>query len=78
MNLSGVASCQCGRLDKYHSPYSYCKTWFQSLPPLCFLEGGPSARDCPGARKLKGTEIYLTSDETICNESKGKLHRLKS
>ena len=76
-NLSDISSCQCGQLHKYHKPsYSYCKTWFSSLPPLCFLKGGSSARNCPGARKLKGTERYLTSDESICNASRGKIHSL--
>ena len=75
-NLSDVSNCECGQLDKYHNPYSYCMRWFSSLPPLCFLRGGSSARHCPGARKLRGTETYLTSDEAICNASKGELQSL--
>ena len=71
--MTHAKNCQCGQLDKYHAPQSYCKKWFSNLPPLCFLKGGPSARYCAGARKLKGTEIYLTSDESICNASKSKL-----
>ena len=76
-NSVNVSNCRCGQLDKYHNPYSYCMRWFSSLPPLCFLRGGSSARHCPGARKLRGTETYLTSDEAICNASKGELQSLK-
>ena len=71
-NSSKELNCTCGPLDAYDNPYSYCKTWFETLPPLCFLKGGSSVRDCPGAKKLKGPEIYLTSDEAICNASKCK------
>ena len=71
-DVTDVTHCQCGQLDKYHNPVSNCKTWFASLPPLCFLKGGLSARYCPGARKLQGTDTYLTSDDSICNANKGK------
>ena len=74
LNVSETRNCSCGKLDKYDNPYSYCSKWFSSLPPLCFLKGRSASKDCSGARLLKGTDIYLTHDESICNASSGKYY----
>ena len=64
--------CQCGKYDKYPKVNSYCQKWFSNLPPVCLLKGGLLSRYCPGAKKLSGKDIYITSDEFVCSRSAGK------
>ena len=66
-NVSEANTCHCGQIDT--DPFPHCMKLFSDLNPICFLKADPLSRYCPGARKLKGREIYLTSDEFICNKS---------
>ena len=62
--------CHCGIDNEYPTINSYCKKWFSNLnESICLLKNRSKARFCNGARNLKGTDIYVTSDESICNAS---------
>ena len=73
-NTSEDQKCHCGKWVDYPTVNSYCRKWFPSLPVFCLLEGGAASKNCPGARKLPGKDIYLTSDESTCNASNGRFH----
>ena len=65
--------CHCGIYDKYPTVNSYCKKWIRNYTqPVCLLKGRSSSRFCNGARNIRGTDIYLTSDQSICNVGMGK------
>ena len=64
-------NCHCGKWDAYPSVEPFCAKWFSNLPAICLLKGRTSSRYCPGARKLRGRDIYLSSDYSICNASQG-------
>ena len=73
-DTSEAQKCHCGKWDDFPTVNSYCRKWSRSLPVFCFLEGGAASKDCPGARKIKGKDIYFTSDASICNASNGRFY----
>ena len=66
--------CHCDTSDKYPHVMPYCNKWFDSHnSSYCILKGGLLSRYCPGSRKLTGKDMYVTSDESICNASIGEI-----
>ena len=53
----------------------YCKAWFPTHPWLvfCYLRGGLSSSNCPGARKSGRGDYYYTQDQAICTS--GNIHK---
>ena len=64
--------CQCGKRREFPFVNDYCRKWVPGLPSHCLLKGGIFARDCPGAKQIGKTDVYFTSDESICNASNCK------
>ena len=55
----------------------YCEQWNSEDPGsvFCYLAGGLSSSNCPGALKSKAGDFYWTKDQTVCSKAKGMLHQ---
>lgn len=63
----------CACTDEYNQTAkngfveAWCSNWDSSGSSWCYLKGGLSAKNCPGARKSGNGNFYYTTDSTTCN-----------
>ena len=63
----------CSCTDEYNAKENgvkvraYCEYWDSNgVGPWCYLNGGSSGKNCPGAIKSGNGNFYWTKDADIC------------